>query len=209
MKFRCVILFMVLILSTNALAETGSPIQALEGPINQIIFILNDKQYDSPDAKTKQREKMWELVYQIFDFSEISRRSLAVHWKRFTEAQKEAFKDAFTRLLGDTYLNRIQGGYTKERVEFIKEDQDSGNRVVVKTKIIGTGREILIHYSMFPTDKGWRIYDVSIEGVSLVQNYRQQFQKILLKSSPEQLIDQIRNKRTKSEKASAKRSVRK
>jgi phospholipid transport system substrate-binding protein len=207
MRLGSIILGLVVFLCPAALAKTGDPTRALQGPMNQMISLLNDKQYKETDGKTKQRDKMWELVHQIFDFSEISKRSLAANWKRFTEPQKETFKEAFTRLLGDTYLNRIQGEYTNERVEFIHEKLISGKKAVVKTKIIGTEREIPIQYSMYLTGGSWRVYDVNIEGVSLVQNYRRQFQEILLKNSPDDLIKQIQNKVIKKEKTPGKRKI--
>ena len=107
--------------------------------------------------------------------------------------------DAFTDLLANNYIRRIQSGFRNEKVVFTGEEVVTNTKAVVRTKIVREGGEIPVDYSLKAEGAGWRIYDINIEGVSLVQNYRSQFSQILLKESPDQLIERVRKKNKEEE----------
>ncbi len=170
------------------------PLDTLKEPVDQIIQILNDPQYKDPSKRDFQHDKIWEIVRTIFDFKAISRLTVARYWKKFVPSQKEAFTDVFSQFLGNTYISKVQGEYQNEKVVFLGQKMISESKALVKTKIIREGIETPINYRMYKRKDNWKIYDVKIEGVSLVKNYRDQFRKILLKESPDQLIERVQKK---------------
>ncbi len=194
------ILFLtILFVGISSTARGAEPMDALKGPIEKVVGILRDPQYKEAQ-KDVQRAKLWDLIQGVFDFTEISKRTLARNWKKFSPEQRKSFTDAFAQLLGNTYLDRMQGGYKNEVVVYLDEKMVSENKYVVKTKVVREAIEIPIDYSMFKSQGEWKIYDVNIEGVSLVKNYRTQFRKILSKETPDQLIDRVK-KKTAAQKA--------
>lgn len=189
---RCLVIIMLLL--PAAPAWSASATDAIRGPINEIVAILKDPIFKDPAQKAQQRQQMWSVVGNLFDFTEISRRSLGANWKRFNPQQKETFTDLFGRLLGDTYLGKIQGGYENEKVEIRGEEAMKANRSRVRTFIIRDGVKIPVDYSLKQKDGIWRVYDIKVEGISLIRNYRSQFDQLLVKNSPDQLIEKIRAK---------------
>ena len=174
----------------------AKPMDALRGPIESGIALLSDPQYADAAKKDEQRHRMWELVRQAFDFRLIAARALGRNWRLFSPAQKEAFTDAFAALLGNTYISKIQGEFSDERVEFLQEEMVSDNKAVIKTLIVRKNAQIPVDYNMLWRDGQWRIYDVKVEGIGLVLNYRKQFKSYLSKENgtPDSLIETLREK---------------
>ncbi len=180
-------------------AQPG-PMEQVKIPIEKGIALLKDPQYTAPDKKELQREKIWEIVKEAFDFKLISMRALARSWRDFNPKQQEDFIAEFTELLRNTYIDKIQGEFHDEEIVFLNQDMISADKAVVKSKILRGKVEIPMDYSMhFHSDKWW-IYDINIEGVSLVSNYRSQFKNILEKEKPEQLIQRLKEKNEKHER---------
>ena len=197
-RYYLSILVMLLLLPlTGRTAVVGEPIDVLKAPMDEALAVLRDPQYkaDDPAKKAEQREKFWAIVRPVFDFEELSKRTLARNWKLFDAAQQTAFTDVFAELLGNIYVDRIQGGYNDETIEFGDQiKSDSRPLAVVKTFIVSARNRIPVDYSMIETDGTWRVYDVKVEGISLVKNYRSQFKEILSKDSPDQLIEMLKKK---------------
>lgn len=170
------------------------PEETLQKPMNEIIGILKDPRYHGKGTKEVQREELWKIVRGLFDFREMSKRSLGRFWKRFSPGQRDQFTDVFSTLLGNIYLNKIQGGYHDEKVLYLGEEIIKDKKAIVKTKIVRENGEIPMNYHMRLQGKKWKIYDFTIEGVGLVKNYRTQFKKILRKESPDQLIERLKKK---------------
>jgi len=192
--------FITLLAIRPAGAQEIKPIDALRGPLDAALAILQDPRYRVTGEKEAQKEKLWELIRKVFDFEGITERAVGRNWKLFSPAQKKDFADVFTTLLGNSYLTRIQGSFNNEKVEFLSQEMLSETKARVKTKIIREVDSIPVDYSVRPVDGAWRIYDVNIEGVSLVQNYRSQFDQILSKDSPDVLIERVRAKNKAQEK---------
>ena len=129
----------------------------------------------------------------MFDYTELSRRSLGRNWKRLDTDQQKEFVNLFRRLLGKAYMDRVMV-YTDEKVVFFKESLFSGNKAEVKSKIITKSNEIPMDYRLILENDFWKVYDMSIEGVSLVKNYRSQFKSILKDKTPSDLIRILREK---------------
>jgi phospholipid transport system substrate-binding protein len=174
----------------------AQPIDVLRGPIEQVVALLRDPQYKEPARREAQREKIWVLIREVFDFTEISMRALAQNWRAFTPQERKEFVDVFTDHLGNTYIEKIQGEYHDERVEFTGEQMLSDTKALVKTQIQRQGVEIPIDYSMRLRNDLWRVYDINVEGVSLVGNFRSQFASFFAKTAntPTQLIDKLKKK---------------
>lgn len=185
-------LFLTLLLATPALA--GDPTQALSVSVDKIIALLADPAYKNPESRPAMRAKLIATIDAIFDMKELSRRALGAEWNKFTPEQQERFVTAFGTLLQNTYLDKIES-YTDEKVQYLKEQDLGANKAEVATKVVGKGKEIPIAYRL-TNHNGWKVYDVVIEGVSLVQNYRSQFGQILTNETPDALIAKIAAKKS-------------
>lgn len=193
---KIVCLALVIGVLVPAAAWGATPMDALRGPIESGIALLRDPQYADQSKKDDQRHRMWEIVRQAFDFRLIAARALGRNWQQFSPAQKEAFTEAFAALLGNTYIGKIQGEFSDEKVEFLQEEMVSDNKAVIKTRILRKNAEIPVDYNMLWRDNQWRIYDVKVEGIGLVLNYRKQFKSFLSKETgtPDSLIETLREK---------------
>jgi len=171
----------------------GLPTDQLKGAIDRVVKTLDDAAYKGEDKATARRRAVRKVANDIFDFSEIARRSLARHWQPLTDKQREEFVMLFADLLERSYISKIElyGGekilYTGERVE--------GDQASVATRIITkNGTDVPIDYRMLKRGDRWLVYDVNIEGVSLVSNYRTQFNKIIQTASYNDLVQKMRTK---------------
>jgi phospholipid transport system substrate-binding protein len=186
--------FYLLVRVAGASTDMLSPLGSLQGPINQIIEVLNDPAYTESGTKKTQRKKIWEIARPIFDFPEISRRAIGKPWTRFTPSEKDRFTDVFAEFLGNTYIDKLQGEYHNETIDFQKE-LVKDTKALVRTKLRRQGAEIPIDYRMRKIGGAWKVYDIIVEnGVSLIKNYRVQFSSILQKETPEQLIQRLEKK---------------
>jgi phospholipid transport system substrate-binding protein len=173
------------------------PVDALKGPIDKVLQILEDPQYEDPARKADQREKIRSVSNAMFDFELIAKRATGrYHWENsFTSQQRQEFTDLFAEFLGNNYLTRINGTVKGLKVEYLDEViDDSGKRAKVRTKIPGSNSDVAVDYSMRLRDGKWKIYDVYVEGVSLVQNYQSQFRSLFDKESAAQVIDRLKLK---------------
>ncbi len=161
--------------------------------IDQILTVLRTPELKGDAQKQKRREALGTLVEERFDFKKMSQLSLGRHWKERTEAEKFEFVTLFSRLLKDTYITKIEA-YTDEKVVFLK-DRVEKRKAQVNTKIITKTVEIPINYRMFTRKNDqWMVYDMVIEGVSLIGNYRSQFRQMLEKDSFETLMGKLKQK---------------
>lgn len=185
-------LSVLIVLATVASALAGSATDTLSVSVDRIIGLLADPAYKSPDTRPELRVKLIATIGEIFDMKELSRRALGQEWNKFSPQQQEQFVKAFGQLLENTYLDKIER-YTDEKVQYLKEQDLGSDKAEVATKVVGKGKEIPISYRLVDRG-GWKVYDVVIEGVSLVQNYRSQFGQILMNESPDALISKISGK---------------
>jgi phospholipid transport system substrate-binding protein len=179
------------LVAQNGLLAAASPEDQVRQTIDEILAILNDPQLKS---KPQQRRRELKAVIQRrFDFDEMARRSLASEWQRLSPEQRKEFIALFTDLSEEAYLASIEA-YSGEKVEYLKEQTD-GNYAEVRTKIIDNmGREFFVNYRLHNEGGDWKVYDVLIEDVSLVNNYRAQFRRVLARSSFDELLRRMREK---------------
>jgi phospholipid transport system substrate-binding protein len=174
-------------------AWAGPPTDQLRASVDSVLKTLSDPEMKK-EAKTAERRRLIRAAAgEIFDYSEISRRSLAVHWQARTPAERQQFVLLFGDLLEHTYISKIEG-FSGEKIVYVGETID-GNQAVVRTRIVGKqGTETPIDYRMLVDGGRWRAYDVSIEGVSLVANYRSQFNSIIQRSGYADLTAKLKAK---------------
>jgi phospholipid transport system substrate-binding protein len=183
-----VFLFLTVFMATPSLG--GQPTEQLRATADKIIAIVSDPALKSDDRAGERKRLIREAVDERFDWEEMSRRSLARHWKRRTEDEKKEFINLFGKLLERTYLERVES-YSGEKVLYIDENVSENGFGDVSVKIVTRqGTEIPVKYKVKRNGKDWFVYDISVEGRSLVNNYRKQFQRM----SYRQLIKQLKAK---------------
>ncbi len=183
---------LVAVLSAGALAAAG-PLDEIRSTVDAIMAVLKDENIPSEERK----DRIGSMVKARFDFRTMAQGILAVNWKKASEKERDRFIELFSELLEVTYRERIDA-YNNERVEYV-EEQVRNNRAVVDTKVITTDVEIPVQYKLLNREGTWMAYDVVIEGVSLVRNYRDSYKDIVsregmdgLLAKMEQKIDEIR-----------------
>jgi phospholipid transport system substrate-binding protein len=174
-------------------SSAGEPTDQLRQTIDGLIGVLKNPEIKSEGKSKERREKLRQIVYPRFDFTEMAKRALGSHWQRRTPEEQAEFVKLFTALLEDAYLDTIES-YKGEKVQYLNERIDQ-NFAQVDTKISDAqGQEYSINYRLHNVGE-WKVYDVVVENISLVNNYRSQFNRILGKSSYEQLIAAMREKK--------------
>lgn len=185
-------LLLALLLAAPALA--GPALDQTRAVVDKVLFILRDPAYKDPAARDAQRKLLRATVDEIFDWTALARRAAALEWKSMNPDQRQEFTALFSRILEKSYMDKIQS-YTNEVIRYDKEVPLDKDKADVETMIVTSTKEIPISYRLFDAGGGaWRVYDVFVEGVSLVKNYRTQFRDILAKDSVEELLDQMRKK---------------
>ena len=174
-----------------AAAGTGAPTEQLRSRVERVVTILEDAQLKTKPAA--RRAALRTAASDIFDFTEITRRSLGRHWQAATPAERDDLVALMTALLERSYLSRIEA-YSGERIVFAGETAEA-DLATVRTRLVGKGGvETPVDYRLYKVGERWLVYDVTVEGVSLVANYRAQFNKILQTSSTQGLVERLRAK---------------
>lgn len=175
-------------------ADAGPPTDQLKSTIDRILSILQDPALRGPGKVEERRLKIREVADDVFDWTEIGKRALARHWEARSPQEREEFSKLFADLLERSYVGKIEG-YSGEKIVYDKETID-GERAEVRTKLVTkAGTQIPIDYQMQKVGDRWRVYDVKIENVSLVGNYRSQFNRIIQQSGYADLIQRLKSKK--------------
>jgi phospholipid transport system substrate-binding protein len=197
MKRLVVALSLLLLVLGAAPVQAATPLETVRTEVNKVLEVLRNKSLKE-EAK---REKLRGLYAEMFDQEELSRWCLGRNWNKLSEAQRKEFLPLFQQVLEKTYGDRILA-YSDEKILFDREVPISKGRVEVQTRVITTkSREVPFNYRVFQEKSGtWKVYDVVVENVSLVMNYRSQFNEILAKGTPDELLEILR-KKVKGQKA--------
>ena len=178
---------------SSAPAAAGVPTDQLKGAVERVLKTLDDPALKGDARLGERRVAVRKIANEIFDFSEIAKRSMARHWQPLSEAQRTEFVGLFADLLERSYISKIET-YGGEKIQYTAERAD-GDFATVSTRIVTkNGTEVPVDYRMIKRADRWLVYDVSIEGVSLVSNYRTQFNKIIQTTSYNELVSKLRNK---------------
>ena len=202
MNNRCLALIPFLLVSLTlgmASSWAGEPTQQVKQTTDKILAILSNPSLKGPAHAEERRKVIGQTVDERFDWEEMSRRSLARHWAERTPEEKKEFMGLFRELLERTYLDKVDD-YSGEAVTY-EGDTIDGNYASVKVKIVTSkGKEIPVQYRVTKKQTHWLVYDITIEGVSFVNNYRSQFNSILSKSPYSELVKRLKDKASFSEK---------
>lgn len=186
-------------ISAPASAQAPSEARArLEDCVNQILTILNSREFHEEGTKEAALDEIDGVIRTIFDFEQFSARTVGIRWKAFTPEQKKNFQEAFGQLLRATYLDKLKA-YSGEKVIFTGETASKkGDKVAIATLVeMKDKKTVPVIYKLLVQNGRWVVYDVVIEGLSLVQNYRTQFQDVLATQTPEQLIERVQSQTKK------------
>jgi phospholipid transport system substrate-binding protein len=171
----------------------GAPLDTVQTNVNKVLEVLRDPKLKDESAKGIKKEKLEAIYGQMFEEVELSMRTLGGNWTKLNPAQQQEFIQLYRQILEKAYIDKILS-YTNEKIVFSKENILSNNQAEVQTKVITSSKEIPIFYKVILKDSSWKVYDVVVENVSLVQNYRSQFNSILAKNTPDQLLEILRKK---------------
>lgn len=195
---RCIVkAVFVLSLFLPVSVFAGVPLETVKGHVDKVLEVLRDPSMKAESAKKIKKDKVRIISEKMFDFVELSRRTLAQNWNKFNPDQQREFVDLYKSLLEDAYADKIMA-YTDEKIIFSKEVALTEKTAEVQSVVVRKTAEVPIYYRVILKDGAWRVYDVVIEGVSLINNYRSQFREILSSKSPESLLETLRKKAGKA-----------
>jgi phospholipid transport system substrate-binding protein len=182
-----------LVISAGPLSLAAeSPTDVVRTTINEVIRILNDDSLKAPAKLLPRRRMLEQVIAQRFDYAEMSKRALAANWTPLTNEQRDEFVDLFKAFLSDRYASKIEG-YSGEQVSYLSERLD-GQYSEVRTKLVSSKVEIPMDYRLINKAGRWYAYDIIVDGVSLVKNYRSQFTSIIRSYSYDELVHRLRNR---------------
>jgi phospholipid transport system substrate-binding protein len=187
------VLIATALLVVGRAAHAGVPTDQLKATIDRILMIVQDPALRQPDKADERRQKIRGVADEVFDWHETGKRALARHWQTRSPQEREEFSKLFADLLERSYVGKIEA-YTGEKILYEKETVN-GDRAEVRTKLVTkAGTQIPIDYEMQKAGDRWRVYDVKIENVSLVGNYRSQFNRIIQQSGYPDLVQRLKAK---------------
>lgn len=200
---RWVVGIAVLGLLTGAVSA-GEPLEKIRETVEDVLSVLADETLQAPERRALRRDKLRQAVYQRFGFEEMARRSLGRHWRDLSTDQRQAFVALFSDLLERSYVGKIEGAGAGSEVTYPRETIDDEGFASVMTVITNPlGSQIEVEYRLLQRDgdTDWEVYDIVIEGVSLINNYRTQFNNIIHRTSYDGLVKQLRLKQEQEEAA--------
>ncbi|MEA3469928.1 MAG: ABC transporter substrate-binding protein [Thermodesulfobacteriota bacterium] len=186
--FVCVVLVGVV---PVVMASSG-PTEVLKPKLNASMAVLSDPSLAGNEQKDVRRAKFMDIAMQVFNFKEMSKRVLGQTWRKIDPLEREHFTRLFTKLLENAYLGKLEE-YSGQTIVY-KDERVKGKKAAVSTVIYDENTFLPVNYVMLNTDTGWRVYDINIEGVSLIRNYREQFKSILRKKKFDGLVKIIEEK---------------
>lgn len=180
-----------LILSAGKAVQASSITDGLKATIDQVISVVTDPQYQ--DDRQTRRAKMKSLIFPKFNFLEMGKRSLgSKRWKERSPEERKIFIDVFGKLLENSYANKLES-YHDEKINYVDEIV-KGKYAMVKTEVIRKNGTVNVDYKLIRGGGEWRVYDIVVEGVSLIKNYRSQFARIIHQDSFDTLMEKLNAK---------------
>ena len=193
MKIKMAGLGIIMIFFSLLPAYAGAPLSTVQANVDKVLDVLRDPALKGDSAKVAKKDKLRSIYGSMFDEVELSKRTLARNWNKLNTAQRQEFVQLYQEVLEKAYVDKILS-YTNEKITYEKEIKLTENQVEVQTHVITSSNKIPIFYRVILSSGTWKVYDVIVENVSLVQNYRTQFNNILEKNTPEQLLEILRKK---------------
>jgi len=183
----------VICLSLVSHGRAGEPLEMVKSSIEKALAVLKDPKLKSPDKKKERIERLKEIINPIFNYDELARRALGAHWRHRTPAEQEEYLRLFRGFIERVYADRVDL-YEGERIVIGRETFD-GDYAEIESKVVnGKGDESPVIFRLRRADGKWRVYDAVVENISMVQNYRSQFDRVISKSSYDELKKMLREK---------------
>ena len=176
-----------------ATAAAGVPTDQVRSTVDQVLAILQEPTLKGESKQKERRDQLRRIIFARFDFSEMARRSLGPEWRRRSPTEQEEFVNLFTDLLQESYIGTIES-YNGDKVLYNRELQDQDNAEVQTTLTTRSEAAYSINYRLRLVGKDWKVYDVVIENISIVNNYRSQFSRVIGRSSYEELVRAMKEK---------------
>ena len=198
MKRRAIVMLTVVAALVISLAPSrfiapafaDDPMTVVKNTVNQALDVLRDK--STPLAQ--RQDKLRQIVAATFDFTEMAKSALGYHWKQLTPAQQQEFTQAFVAFIEDSYLSKIND-YSGQQVSFLRVNQDGAQYAQVNTDIVQPkGEPIHVNYRLLKEDGTWKIYDVTVDAISIIANYRNQFNRVMNSKGYDTLIADLKAK---------------
>jgi phospholipid transport system substrate-binding protein len=200
---RTTALILLLIIAGAPSPSFGQqPLAALQQGIDQAIRVLEDPRFQNADRKKEQQQKLWKIMLEFYDFKEFSRKVLGPYWKKFSPQQRDEFVRVFGEFLGKFYLGKLQHRYNNERVIYLGQHLISDSQALVEIEVLWRNLKVPVKLRMTNRSGKWKVYDLSVMGIDAISNYRAQFQWILSRESPQQIIGRIKEKITELDEKS-------
>jgi phospholipid transport system substrate-binding protein len=193
MRYRAFFLGLIIFIAPS-LSLAQQPLEALQRGIDKAISVLDDPQFEDVSRKQEQQQILWEIMLQVFDFKEFSRKVLASHWYKFSVRQRNEFVALFSEFLGKFYLEKLQDRYGGQKVNFLKQQMISNSKALVDIEVTWKKLKVPLTLRMTNRSGKWKVYDLSALGINAVSNYRAQFKSILSKESATQIIGRLKDK---------------
>ena len=165
----------------------------MKANVNDVLSVLRDPKLQCESGVKMKEQKIGAAADKVFDFIELSKRTLGLNWNKFSPDQRKEFVELYKTILRDAWVDKITS-FTNQRINFIKEVSLSETTIEVQSIIYYEGGETPIYYRVMKKETDWKVYDVVIEGVSLINNYSTQFREILANNPPEKVIETLRKK---------------
>ncbi len=186
-------------------ANASAPTDQVRATADKVLAILRDPNLKGESKKQERRSQLREVISARFDFNEMAKRSLGPTWGRVKPEQQSEFVKLFTDLLEGTYADKMES-YNGEKILYTREREDGDNAQVDSKVATKKGEEFSINYKLQSSGGDWKVYDVVIENISLVNNYRSQFNHVLARSSFDDLLQRLRQKQFAAPETKSQRS---
>ena len=205
LRYLRIILTSVLFFGLMNVCYAGEPLEMVRSSVEKVVAVLKDSRLKSPEKKKERIDRLKEIINPIFDYDEMARRALGAHWRRRTLAEQEEYLTLFRLFIEKVYADKVDL-YEGERIVVGRETID-GDYAEVESKVINArGEENPVIFRIRRADGKWRVYDAVVENISVVQNYRSQFDRVISKSSYDELRKLLKDKSAQIELIPPKRS---
>ena len=170
--------------------DANAPMTVVQNTVNQALEVLRDKASPLP----QRQEKLRQIVAQSFDFTEMAKSALGYHWKTLNPQQQQEFTNVFIAFIEDSYLSKLND-YRGQQVQFVKASQDGADYSQVNTNIVREGKDpIHLDFRLMQESGAWKIYDVTVDAISIIANYRNQFNRVMNNQGYDTLIKDLKEK---------------
>ena len=170
--------------------DANAPMTVVQNTVNQALEVLRDRSAPLP----QRQEKLRQIVAQSFDFSEMAKSALGYHWKTLNPQQQQEFTNVFISFIEDSYLSKLND-YRGQQVQFVKATQDGADYAQVNTNIVREGKDpIHLDFRLMSESGAWKIYDVTVDAISIIANYRNQFNRVMNNQGYDMLIKDLKEK---------------